>query len=436
MTKETNKARKTKPAGTAKKTETTKKTGATADVETGAAETWPGRARAMQEFLHTVYGANLTQKQFDLLAADPEFYSGIEAGTVGALLTGADAQTGSSEFQVAWEKVGGDVEQFRALLRHGNWGAGTTWDPKKAWSALFADEKFRTAWQGEARDALRSEGRTVYGGAYASPSGEATASAAMQQAASMARGKLPSSVEGVTVSGEAQSRGVVQNVGGGTIDTTVRQVDGSDVIFSGPQAVASATQTLRPTKLGVESAGRVVPTEEQNVQSDTLFETWSWVPDSNADGLGASNRLKDLNRQHAAIRFSEPLIAPRDTGDAWHEDNPHSSAKPMQWDNDLAPSRMTSEMRNMVAEIHAETKGEASKTFTRVTSLGPSDRHRPWSAKGLHLPSYSNFSPIYYREGGPESKLQPAFVQSSASRISQPKVSWGGKGISRHVRAF
>lgn len=151
------------------------------------------------------------------------------------------------------------------------------------------------------------------------PAGQAVPSPAEQE--TLNRGATTPSVNtatageyvpglGLLTAGGQLSRGVVENVGGGRLNTVVSTEEGKgDFISQGPRSVESAKQTLRP-KFMVAGGEDVRPTIQADAQSNALFESFSIVPDGY--GLGPENRLHLLNRQNDTLRFgAESLYEPR-----------------------------------------------------------------------------------------------------------------------------
>ena len=106
------------------------------------------------------------------------------------------------------------------------------------------------------------------------------------------------------------SRGITQNAAGADLDTQVEGVEGAgDRIAVGPLSVDTATRDLRPSFV-IAGGEEVRPDYEENLQSDALFEAFSWVPDGY--GLGPSNSLHLQNKQNDAFRFGmEEMCQPR-----------------------------------------------------------------------------------------------------------------------------
>ena len=125
---------------------------------------------------------------------------------------------------------------------------------------------------------------------------------------------IPNLALGETTTGKNIGRGLIRNPGGGLIDTQVAtdiEQGTGDYIGQGPQNKEVAAKTLRARfqEAGTDS---VVRSEFDNLQSDAIFETFSWVPDGY--GLGPNNHLEKLNKMHNVLRFGhEPLWDPRPT---------------------------------------------------------------------------------------------------------------------------
>jgi len=128
----------------------------------------------------------------------------------------------------------------------------------------------------------------------------------------------------------AVTKGLTQNVGGGEIDTQIdTETDKGDVVSVGPLSANVATKTLRAS-FQIAGGEEVRPDFEENLQSDALFEAFSWVPDGY--GQGPNNQLHNMNKQNEAFRFGmAPLSLPRmavdtnmthDVPDKWSESMP------------------------------------------------------------------------------------------------------------------
>lgn len=160
------------------------------------------------------------------------------------------------------------------------------------------------------------------------------------------------------------SRGATTNVGGGLLDTTttrIREDDpegrapGGDTIATGPQSVESARKVYRAS-LPVAGSDAVAMDEEDNLQSDALFEAFSWVPDGY--GLGKNNRLHNLNRQNDNIRYGiESLYDPRREQEYA---NPHNM--PPQFEDDRGARQLISDFTQKVRK-----KREAERSTDLVS---------------------------------------------------------------------
>lgn len=118
--------------------------------------------------------------------------------------------------------------------------------------------------------------------------------------------------KGYATASGAYSKGITANAGGGGLDTEVKTDpdSGNDVITSGPQSVDVSTKTFRPKYEYQAGEDDIKKSEFDNVQSDALFEAFSWVPAGN--GLGPHNRLNALNEQNNLMRFGqESMYQPR-----------------------------------------------------------------------------------------------------------------------------
>ena len=120
-----------------------------------------------------------------------------------------------------------------------------------------------------------------------------------------------------TVSATGQlGRGLTQNLGGGELDTRVGTNRQGDFIQQGSASVDTSTKSIRP-HLYIAGGESVRPDDEANLQSDALFEAFSWVPDGH--GLGPSNALHLQNKQNEHLRFGmNPLSLPRTEADYAH----------------------------------------------------------------------------------------------------------------------
>jgi hypothetical protein len=76
----------------------------------------------------------------------------------------------------------------------------------------------------------------------------------------------------------------------------------------------------------------VRPTPEKSVVSDTVFETFSQVPEESRGHFQAPNsRLNQLNRQNETIRYMENMSEPRAYNPA---NDPHG--RPWQWSDEFS----------------------------------------------------------------------------------------------------
>ena len=154
------------------------------------------------------------------------------------------------------------------------------------------------------------------------------------------------------------SRGPIFNVGGGVIDTTLgRGPLGGDVIGEGPKNVQSAKKTLRATGFTQAGYDSVATSPGETIQSDALFEAFSWVPDGY--GLGPDNALHKLNKQVDLYRFGmEELYQPRTDSPC----NPPHGMQP-KWMNSMSIDTITDEFGAMVDKkvIDAQTTYAAKR---------------------------------------------------------------------------
>jgi hypothetical protein len=226
------------------------------------------------------------------------------------------------------------------------------------------------------------------------------------------------------------TRGTTRNAGGGLLDTVVGQTGlggvplaegatpNSDVVISGPQSVQSATKTYRAA-LPTAGAEDVRPSEEDNLQSDALFEAFSWVPDGY--GLGANNRLHNLNRQHDNIRYGiEQLYEPR----CWQEYG-HPIVMKEEFDDDMGPRKLVSEYADRVRRKRGEdtTKMQVKK---RPLDTVPDGYLRDISAKDLPTSKYPVWSqPIIKPKDSFKATLRPTML-SAVSGVDKNFGSYHG----------
>ncbi len=187
-------------------------------------------------------------------------------------------------------------------------------------------------------------------------------------------------------------RGIVQNAGGGTLDTEIRQRpqavgtpgtsnfsgEGSDFVAVGPQSVNTAKKTYRLT-LPVADAPNLQTSQQDNLQSDALFEAFSWVPDGY--GLGVENKLHALNRQNEALRYGmEQLFDPRP-----HVEYAHPRPIPPQFVDDVGPQNLIKEYTHRVRDIREKEK-TTSALGKRPLAVMEDVYEQHASAKGLPFP--------------------------------------------------
>lgn len=158
-------------------------------------------------------------------------------------------------------------------------------------------------------------------------------------------------------------RGMVKNAGGGKIDTEVGTDQfGNDKITKGPQNLPVATKTLRG-KFPQASGDRIDINAPKNLQSDVLFEAFSWVPDGY--GLGPGNKLGRLNLQHDNLRYGmEVLNQPRREETIGH---PHPIDG--RFSNDMPLCQVAGHFMDIVApsaEAHAIKRAADGQSFSAL----------------------------------------------------------------------
>lgn len=159
---------------------------------------------------------------------------------------------------------------------------------------------------------------------------------------------------GVVGAGGQLNRGIVTNVGGGILDTELKTDDKGDYVSQGPKDVQTATKTLRP-KFDIAGGEDVRPNAADNLQSDALFEAFSWVPDGY--GLGPYNNLHLLNKQNDQLRFGmESLYQPR----MYQEYNPPRHM-PRPFADDLSLQELEMEYARRVGISMMETQSVESQ---------------------------------------------------------------------------
>ena len=160
-------------------------------------------------------------------------------------------------------------------------------------------------------------------------------------------------------------RDEAKNAGGGRLATEVTSdpVKG-DVITQGPRTVLSATQTLRP-KLPIAGGQDVRETPAEAIVSNTVFETFSHLPEEQTDHLQApNNRLNQLNRQNTTIRYMEHMDQPRSYNPA---SNPHEGSIPWQW-SDQFGTPMFQEAFSREVKRHLDQQ-RATKRFMHAEDM-------------------------------------------------------------------
>lgn len=182
------------------------------------------------------------------------------------------------------------------------------------------------------------------------------------------------------------SKGITHNAGGGPIDTQIEsKVGEGDRVVLGPLSVDTSQNTLRAS-LPVAGGEQARPRPEDTLQSDSLFEAFSWVPDGY--GLGTNNRLHQLNRQVDNVRYGmEPLMQPRDDQELAH---PHPLDSRF---SDMVPAK------NLISEFTRRVRCKREELDAKVTAMSnPPDTQseiyykRSYSTKGLPCPDRMNFT--------------------------------------------
>jgi hypothetical protein len=95
-----------------------------------------------------------------------------------------------------------------------------------------------------------------------------------------------------------------KNAGGGRLDTIVsNDAEVGDYIAQGPRTTLTTTQTLRPN-IPIAGGEDIRPTPQKSVVSDSVFETFSQVPEESRGHFMAPNSgINRLNRQNETIRY-------------------------------------------------------------------------------------------------------------------------------------
>lgn len=193
------------------------------------------------------------------------------------------------------------------------------------------------------------------------------------------------------------TRGITHNLAGGEVDTQIKTTErGDDYVAVGGQAVNVATKTLRPSFV-IAGGEEVRPDDEDNIQSNALFEAFSWVPAG--FGLGPNNALHLQNEQHDQLRFGmEPLSAPRRL-----EDTCMTHAVPVMWGEALPNEIIQREMEvpgNIsMMETYSYLQHERNPAhvldgdYNRLSSskLLPRQTRGP----SQFIPTISNLDPFY-----------------------------------------
>lgn len=176
-------------------------------------------------------------------------------------------------------------------------------------------------------------------------------------------------------------RGLTRNIGGGLIDTTVQADEKGDYVALGPKSATVATKNLRAS-LEIAGGEDVRPSAEENAQSNTLFEAFSWVPDGY--GLGPYNHLHLMNKQNDQLRFGmEEMFQPR-------LDSPANEPRPMPrpFQNDLTFNELESEYARKIGLglLETATIENQSKNPIRVIdndyNLEPGSQDLPRQQSG------------------------------------------------------
>lgn len=220
--------------------------------------------------------------------------------------------------------------------------------------------------------------------------------------------------------GNQEGRGIFLNAGGGTIDTVYKSTPDGDVFEKGQKSVRVGRAVLR-AQFEVGQPEDVVPTKSQTIQDDAIFETWSYIPDSNADGLGATNLLKRLNRQNEMIRFGpSDLPFPGEFGFGVHHDMPH---RPMQssavqmWD--MPQYAVGAVLDRFVGAPRMATTAISSRVIDSRSSLF-GDAHTALSSKLIAESQHTrtNLTSIY----GPTTKRRGYINRPTVPRYRAKRV--------------
>lgn len=286
-----------------------------------------------------------------------------------------------SEKRKLGDKLKGFANQIRGLDSKNRDGPTTTDDQR---------ERMRKAFLGGAggAGARSSGGRSTGGQRGTNPQYTGASDADLSQR--FFNANIPG-IGPVGPDGQIQ-RGIVQNAGGGTLDTEIRQRpqavgtpgtsnfagEGSDFVAVGPQSVNTAKKTYRLT-LPIADAPNLETSQQDNLQSDALFEAFSWVPDGY--GLGVENKLHALNRQNETLRYGmEQLFDPRP-----HVEYAHPRPLPPQFTDDVGPQSLIKEYTHKVRDIREKEK-TTSALGKRPLDVMEDVYEQHASAKGLPFP--------------------------------------------------
>ena len=216
-----------------------------------------------------------------------------------------------------------------------------------------------------------------------------------------------------------------RNAGGGRVNTVVgNDVDKGDTIIQGPKSTETAKQKIRP-KLPIAGTESVKSSYAENLQSDTLFETFSYVPEGS--GLGPHNRLNNLNKGADFLRFGvEPLALPRTYTP---NDNPHQEAVPLEWENDTSAELISAQIaydHNRVATA-GNAIGEQERQPMEV--LGE-DYNEEYSSQALprHTQGPTSLTPVYNNKR----EFYPTVEPSGFYKNNVPFRLAVGRGTWRH----
>lgn len=221
----------------------------------------------------------------------------------------------------------------------------------------------------------------------------------------------------------AQTRGIIKNAGGGMLDTrTTTDAYGNDTIVQGPQSVETATKTIR-AKLPAANGEMIDPNAPKNLQSDVLFEAFSWVPDGY--GLGVNNRLHVLNKQHDNLRFGmERLDQPRA-----EQPYSHPHAMPAQFMDSVGLDDINDAFNDIVDRKRTNKLAQEIGRATGSMALEDDMMSMP-SSKGLARTRTSPFVPVHstiraflpWKDGTGLEMNQLAFSDSRSGTLRKRKL--------------